>query len=243
MDLGFNKVAFCVLATGLLVIGLGQFSRVPFKETKHDKAGYFVEVKEAASETPGSEEPAGPVDYGTLLRNASVDAGKQVAVKCQQCHSEANDGKIVQGPPLWGIIDRDVASYPGFKYTAAPKGMQGVGGKWTYEKLDVYLKRPKAMVPDTAMNFVGLKKQDDRINLIAYLRTLTSGEPEPLPDPLPPEATAPADAAAPADGAAPAAPADGAAPAPASPDAPATPADAGKEPAKDKAPEPAAPKP
>jgi cytochrome c len=227
MDLGFNKVAFCVLATGLMLIGLNQASHSFFKEEKHAKAGYFVEVKEAAADT-GPVVPEGPRDYFTLISNADPVAGKQVAVKCQQCHSEANDGKIVQGPPLWNIVGRDVASYPGFKYTEAPNGMKGHGGKWTYAALDVYLENPKKVVPGTAMNFIGLKKQKDRSDILAYLRTLTSGEPVPLPEKLPdaPPPAAPAEGAAPgaapADGAAPAAP--GAAPAPtdATPGAPAS---------------------
>jgi cytochrome c len=243
MELGFNKVAFCVLATGLLLIGLNEASHSFFKEEKHAKAGFFVEVKEAADTGGEAAVVEGPRDYFTLISNADPVAGKQVAVKCQQCHSEANDGKIVQGPPLWGVVGRAVASYPGFKYTDAPNGMKGQTGTWDYAKLDVYLENPKKMVPGTAMNFIGLKKQKDRSDLLAYLRTLTSGEPLPLPAKLPDQpapaapaegAAAPAEAApAPAEGAAPAAP--GAAPAPtgATPGAPqsATPAAPGAAPA------------
>jgi cytochrome c len=216
MELGFNKVAFCVLATGLLLIGLNEASHSFFKEEKHAKAGFFVEVKEAAAtgETAAVEE--GPRDYFTLISTADPAAGKLVAVKCQQCHSEANDGKIIQGPPLFGVVGRPVASYPGFKYTDAPNGMKGQTGIWDYAKLDVYLENPKKMVPGTAMNFIGLKKQKDRSDLLAYLRTLTTGEPLPLPAKL----ETPAEPAAPAEGATPAAAgADAAAPAPAAPGA------------------------
>jgi cytochrome c len=235
MELGFNKVAFCVLATGLLLIGLNEASHSFFKEEKHAKAGFFVEVKEAAESGGEAAVAEGPRDYFTLISTADPVAGKAVAVKCQQCHSEENDGKIVQGPPLYGVVGRDVASYPGFKYTDAPTGMKGQTGKWDYAKLDVYLESPKKMVPGTAMNFIGLKKQKDRSDLLAYLRTLTTGEPLPLPAKLP-DAPAPA---APAEGAAPAAPgaapAEGAAPAApgATPGAPAstTPAVPGAAPA------------
>lgn len=205
MDLGFNKVAFCVLAAGLMLIGLSEASHAPFKEVKHAKPGFLVEVKETGA--TGGEPAAveGPRDYYTLMQTASADAGKQVAVKCQQCHSLENDNKIIQGPPLYGVLGRDVATYPGFKYTEAPTGMKGVGGKWTYEKLDVYLENPKKVVTGTAMNFIGLKKQKDRADIIAYLRTLTTGEMMPMPEKT--EVTAPA---VPADGAAPAATAPGA---------------------------------
>ena len=207
MDLGFNKVAFCVLATGLMLIGLSEASHAPFKEEKHAKPGFLVEVKiTGASGEPAAVE--GPRDYYTLMQAASADAGKQVAVKCQQCHSLANDAKVIQGPPLFGVLGRDVATYPGFKYTEAPTGMKGVGGKWTYDRLDVYLENPKKVVPGTAMNFIGLKKQKDRADIIAYLRTLTTGEMMAMPEKT--EATAPV---VPVEGAAPGAAQGAAAPA------------------------------
>ena len=96
-------------------------------------------------------------------------------------------------------------------------------GVWTYEHFDHFLENPKKAVPNTAMSFIGLNKQVDRSNLMAWLRTQTSGEPLALPPPLPEAPAAPAEGATPpANGAAPA-PANGATPAPA-PGAPAQPA-------------------
>ena len=105
---------------------------------------------------------------------------------------------------------------------------------WDYEHLNKFLTSPKGLVKGTAMGFAGVKKPDERANLIAYLRTL-SDSPAPLP-----EAAAPAaeNAAAPAKAAAPA-PAEGAAPAQAAPAEPA-PAPAEAAPA---APAPAEPAP
>jgi cytochrome c len=102
------------------------------------------------------------------------------------------------------------------------------GGKvvWDYDHLNNFLAAPKGLVKGTAMGFAGVKKPDERANLIAYLRTL-SDSPAPLP-----EAPAPAaeGASAPADAAAPAAPAEPAPTAPAEP-APAAPAPAEPAPA------------
>ena len=78
------------------------------------------------------------------------------------------------------------------------------GGKvWDFDHLNHFLMAPKKYVAGTAMGFAGLKKDDERANLIAYLRTL-SDNPAPLPSPSAEgaEATPPA---AP-EGAAPAAP-------------------------------------
>lgn len=221
-DLGFNKIAFCVLGTGLALIGLNEASHAFFPHTEHAKDGYFIEVPEAAAPGETTTVVEGPRDYFKLISAGDVEAGKQVAVKCQQCH-KFEAGAESTGPSLYAIVGRDIAAEPGFKYTTGAGSMSAQEGAWTYEHLDRFLESPKKVVPGTAMNFIGLRKQQDRSNIIAYLRTLTTGEPVPLPEPLPDVPVAPAEGAAPADGAAPA-PADGAAPAtPAAPGA-ATPA-------------------
>jgi len=222
MDLGFNKIAFCVLATGLVIIGLNEASHSLFHHAEHEKPGYFVEVPEVASGVEAAAVEEGPRDYAVLIAAGDVEAGKAVSVKCLQCHSLEPGGQSLQGPPLYGVVGRQIASVDGFKYSAGDTGLEGQKGQiWDYDHLDRFLERPKAYAAGTAMNFVGLKKQKDRSDLLAYMRTLTVGEPLALPAPLP--VSAPADpAAAPADGAAvPAdgAPAavDGATPAPAAP--------------------------
>jgi cytochrome c len=199
-DLGVNKIAFCVLGTGLLLIGLNEASHAFFHTEHHEKDAYFVEVPETPAGGAAVVEE-GPRDLGTLLAAADAAAGKDVAVKCQQCHTFDQGGGALQGPNLYGVVGRDVASVAGFaSYSKGPGSLTDLEGNWDYEKLDHFIERPKKFRPATAMNFLGVTKTTDRMNLIAYLRTLTSGEPLPLPAPLPPQAT---DAAAPAEGAVP----------------------------------------
>jgi cytochrome c len=165
-----------------------------------------------------------------LLAAADIAKGEEQHKKCVQCHNFDPGGAILQGPPLYGVLDRDIASVAGFKYSAGEGSLSEHEGAWTYENLNLFLERPKGFASATIMNFAGINSRvtglEDRMNLIAYLRTL-GGESIPLPAPLP---AAPADDAAPVDGAAPPvdgatpAPADGTAPAPGA--APATPAPA-----------------
>jgi cytochrome c len=199
-DLGFNKIAFCVLGTGLLLIGLNEASHAFFHTEEHEKDAYFIEVPDAPAGGGAAPVEEGPRDYGVLLAAADAAAGEQVAVKCHQCHTFEPGGAALQGPNLYGILGRDVASLAGFKYSTGAGSLSDLEGNWDYEKLDHFIERPKKFRPATAMNFLGVTKTTDRMNLIAYLRTLTSGEPLPLPAPLPPQAT---DAAAPAEGAVP----------------------------------------
>jgi cytochrome c len=128
--------------------------------------------------------------------------------KCQACHSIEKGGPNKVGPDLWALVDRPVAEHEGFAYSAGMKEFsKGGAEKWTFDNLNHFLISPKNFVKGTAMGFAGIKKDDERANLIAYIRTQADS-----PVPLPEAGTAPADAAAPADGAA---PAEGAAPAPA----------------------------
>lgn len=239
-DLGFNKIAFCVLGTGLALIGLNEASHAMFHSTHHEKMAWAVAISEDTGGGPAVVE--GPRDYGVLLAAADLAKGEEQHKKCLQCHNFDSGGANMQGPNLFGVVGRPVASHPGFKYSTGKGSLTELGGEWTFERLDHFIERPKAFAPGTAMNFAGINSRltglQDRMNLIAYLRTLGS-ESVPLPAPLPPQAAAPADgaapAAAPADGAAPAAPgaapaAPGATPAPATP-APATPAPATPAPA------------
>jgi cytochrome c len=112
------------------------------------------------------------------LASADVERGGKLFISnCQGCHSIEADGKAKQGPPLWGVVGRDRASYPGVDYSAALSAWEG---RWTFEDLNVFLLAPMAAVPGVKMNMPGLPDDADRVNLIAYLRT-QSDAPVPLP--------------------------------------------------------------
>ena len=95
-------------------------------------------------------------------------AGKAVFNKCAICHSPL-EGKNVIGPSLFGVVGRHSASIEGFSYSPAMKALDKT---WDEATLDTYLTNPKAMVPGTKMVFPGLPKDEDRANVIAYLKTL-----------------------------------------------------------------------
>jgi cytochrome c len=242
----WNKVFGAVLATVLFIVGLNILVGKSMAPHQSGKPGMAVEV----TETPTSGGPAvaevAP-DWGTVLPAADVAAGEKVAAKCASCHDFAKDGPAKIGPALFGVVGRNHASNAA--YASAPgysPAMKALADKpWGYDDLNDFIKSPKAAVPGTKMAFAGISKTQDRVNLIAYLRSLSDSPmaipaPNPVAPPAapaeapageatPPGATPPAGApaagapAAPEGTAAPAAPAAGATPAPT---APATPAPA-----------------
>ena len=55
-----------------------------------------------------------------------------------------------------------------------------MGGKWGFEDMNDFLKKPKKFMPGTKMSFSGLKKAGDRAAVILYLRSF-SDSPVTLP--------------------------------------------------------------
>ena len=185
----WNKIIGAVLGTGVFAMGLGVVSDILFSQHPPEKPGYVIEVAEAAPS--GEAAPAAPkVSFAELLAKADVAKGESQSKKCLACHSLEKGGPNKIGPNLWGVVDRPVAHHEGFSYSEAMKAFSEGGKTWTYENLDHFLTNPKALVPGTAMSFAGLKNDQDRADLVAYLRTL-SDSPAPLPTV---EAAAPAEA-------------------------------------------------
>ena len=114
---------------------------------------------------------AGVVLLGShaALADGDAAAGEKVFRKCKACHAvEAGKNKV--GPSLHGVFGRTAGTEEGFKYSDA---MKESGIVWSEETLDVYLTKPKDMVPGTRMAFPGLKDEQDRADIIAYLKEAT----------------------------------------------------------------------
>jgi len=101
---------------------------------------------------------------------ADAALGKKVfRKKCMGCHTIAKGEANRTGPNLWGIIGKDKGASEGYRYS---KSMKSAGGVWSEADLTSFTACPRTFIRDTKMTFAGLKKEKDRVNLIAYLKTM-----------------------------------------------------------------------
>ena len=127
--------------------------------------GYAIYIEEYIDEV--EEEDEGD-DFSVLLASADMGKGAKVFGKCKACH-KLEDGAKGTGPHLYQIVDRDVAAVDGYGYSGA---LIAVADVWTIDALNGFLENPKSYAPGTKMGFAGLKKPEDRANLIAYLQSV-----------------------------------------------------------------------
>lgn len=197
-DLKLNSILGATLASVLGVMVVGIAADAVIQPNYPEKAGYLPEVAETTG-GGGPAAPAGPPDFGRLFADAAqleelVARGERVVAQCRSCHTFEAGGANGIGPNLHDAFGRAVASHAGYEYSDA---MEAHGGSWDYLALNDFLRAPATAVRGTKMAFAGLRNDQDRVAMIAYLRSISPNN-LPLPAPLPEAAgEAPAEEAAP----------------------------------------------
>ncbi len=118
----------------------------------------------AATTDAAAVDPA----YTEVAATADPAAGEKVFGKCKSCHNV--EGKNGTGPHLNGVVGRNHAAVPDFKYSDAMAAKSSE--VWTPDLIYAFIKNPKGVIPGTKMGFAGLANPQDRANVIAYLSTL-----------------------------------------------------------------------
>lgn len=173
----FNKLMAAVLVALLVAMLSGFVAHHMAEPEKLEKNVYIVEgVGQTPTETAVAA-PKGPTPIEPLLARVDIEAGQKYARVCGTCHTFGKGEANKLGPNLYGIVGAKHAHAAGFDYSEAMKNM---GGSWSFDELNEYLYNPRAHVPGTKMAFAGIKNDQDRANVIAWMNTL-SDSPKPLP--------------------------------------------------------------
>lgn len=106
-------------------------------------------------------------------QEGDAEKGERVFRKCQACHAVGEGAENKVGPVLNGIIGRTVASVEGFSYSSVLADMGAEGKTWTEEDLAAFLEKPRDYAKGTKMAFAGLRKEEERADVIAYLATFS----------------------------------------------------------------------
>lgn len=164
MDTMTATKTVAALCGALLVFLLGKWvAETVYHVDGHGQQAYVIEVESSGDDGGEAEE----VSFEELMASADVEKGAKVFKKCTACHKV--NGENGTGPHLDGVVGRAIGSVAGFGYSG---GMSSHGGDWTPEALSDFLLKPSAYISGTSMSFAGLKKVQDRVNVIAYLDSL-----------------------------------------------------------------------
>ncbi len=150
-----------ILTTSLNVTACGETSNIskPSKslQTSNTPKIIATPVKTVAKKNTKNADP--------LLH------GKKIYKRCKTCHTLTEGGKHRVGPNLWAVMGSQAGTREGFAYSKALKESDIV---WNDDNLNAFLEKPSKYIPKNRMTFIGLKKEEDRIAVIEYIKSETT---------------------------------------------------------------------
>lgn len=161
--------SLCAALLALLLAGWASDGLYSVGTSSHGEdhvSGYPIMVADAETDAPAEE--VVEVSFADVYAAADAGAGEGLWRQCQACHA-LEQGVNGVGPYMYGVVGRAKHSVDGFNYSDALLAMEG---DWTPENLNDFLESPRTYVPGTAMAYNGMRKIEDRANLIAYLATI-----------------------------------------------------------------------
>jgi len=174
----FYKVWGAALVAMTVALAIGIFINEATHAEHPEIKAYLVEVPDNGNQQVAAV-PAEPViePIAPLLAAADAAAGEKAFKRCATCHTFEKGGPNKVGPNLYNVVGGNKGTGSGFAYSDA---LTAMGGDWSYADLNAFLAKPKDFLPGTKMTFAGVKKAQDRANIVAFLRQYAD-TPFPLP--------------------------------------------------------------
>ncbi|MEO1700771.1 MAG: cytochrome c family protein [Pseudomonadota bacterium] len=169
MAINYNMYAGAFLSTVFVVMTVGIVGDTVFDHDDPEQEGFAIVVEESSADPAPVEEEETLAAITPLLASADAAAGESVFRQCASCHNVADGAGNKAGPNLWGIIGRQPGVYPDFRYSSAMVSYGEANPQWDFEAMNRFLVKPKEYIEGTSMGYRGLRDEEDRANLIAYL--------------------------------------------------------------------------
>lgn len=170
MNMEVNKIFAAILVAGIIGMLCWFVSHELYHPEPLTKDAYVIAAAGADTASAVPAAPTGPEPIDDLMKTADPAKGEQIAKICSSCHSLGKGQPARIGPNLYGIVGNHHAHMAGFAYSDA---MQALSKQtWDVDHLNHFLWSPQKTIPGTKMTFAGLKKAQDRADVIKYLETL-----------------------------------------------------------------------
>lgn len=164
-----NKIFAAILCAGITLMLADFITTQVFHGHELEKDAVEIEGGEVAGAAIVKQENPEPIMH--LIATADVAMGEKLSKACAACHSFDQGGVNKVGPNLYNIVGAAKGKKSGFDYSTA---LLQHGGAWSYNELNKFLWKPKKHIDGTKMNYIGIKDQEKRAAMVAWLRTLGS---------------------------------------------------------------------
>ena len=169
MNKNLNSAFAALIIAGIVAMASGFIAQGLINPKELKEHAVKIDTASVSAVPTGAAAPKEAEPIADLMATADIVAGEKLSKACVACHSFEKGGPNKVGPNMWNVVNGPKAHMPSFAYS---KALLEKGGTWSVESLNQFLWSPKAYIPGTKMGYAGMKKPQDRANLIKWMETL-----------------------------------------------------------------------